>query len=308
MRCKTITAVSLAPLTHDYDSLAQKIEHVVRVFNDAADAGSDLVVFPEALNHYAGNYPHAKVQTHFSEAALEEWTRPFAPLLDAAKKRRVAVAVPVVVRDGEIVANRFYLVDRDGSVLGHYQKSVPTPTEIAQGVTPGNSPLIHWEGLKLGGAICFDVYYPHVFERQARAGADLFLVPSFTAGGLHLNFYALNFSTPIVLAYPQWSRIIDVDGKELAQGGFRNETLAFGYGPAFITATLNFNRVVLFADRNQTKINDVLAKYNARVRVTFDQPNAIFVLESRDATLDVNDLVREFGLVSRRDYFAQSLA
>lgn len=309
MRNKTVSAVSLSALTHDFDSLAQKVAHVVAVFGQAADAGSDLVVFPEALNHYAGNYPHAKTQTHFADTALDDWQRTFAPLIDIIKKRRVAAAVPVVVRDNGVVANRFYVVDRDGSVLGHYQKAVPTPTEIAQGVTPGNTPLIHWEGLRLGGAICFDIYYPWVFERQARAtggGADLFLVLSFTAGGMHLNFYALNLSTPIVLAYPQWSRIIDVDGRELAQGGFRNETLGFGYGQPLVTATINFNRVVLFADRNQTRINDVLAKHKAAVRVTFDQPNAIFVLESRDADLDVNEIVRGFGLISRRDYFAQS--
>jgi predicted amidohydrolase len=313
MRIKTISAVSLSALTHDYDTLAQKVEHAVAVFNDAADAGSDLVVFPEALNHYCGNYPHAKTQMHFGDTALDDWQRPFAPLIDAAKARRVAVVIPVVVRDAGVVANRFYVVGRDGGVLGHYQKSVPTPIEIQQGVTPGNTPLIHWEGLKLGGAICFDIYYPWVFERQVRAGtggsggADLFLIPSFTPGGMHLNFYALNFSTPIILAYPQWSRIIDLDGRELAQGGLRNETIGFGYGQPLVTAAINFNRVVLFADRNQAKINDVLAKHKARVRVTFDQSNSIFVLESRDEKLDVDEIVREFGLISRRDYFAESL-
>lgn len=308
MRNKTLTAVSVAALTHDFDSLESKLEHVAKLFEAAVDAGSDLVVFPEALNHFCGNYPNAKTQMHFAETALENWTRPFAKLIALAQNRHTAVVLPVVVRDSGTVANRFYFVDRNGEIKGHYQKSIPTPTELSQGVAPGHSPPIEWEGIRIGGAICFDVYHPAVFERQAAAGAELFLVPSFTAGGIHLNYYAIEYSTPIVLAYPQWSRIIDMDGIEISQGGFRNETLGFGYGPPMISATINFNRIALFADHNQTRINDVLARYRSRVRVSFNQPNALFVLESRDVDLDIREVAREFDLIPRREYFARSCA
>jgi hypothetical protein len=41
------------------------------------------------------------------------------------------------------------------------------------------------------------------------------------------------------------------------------------------------------------------------VRIRFDQPNCTFLLESRSADLTVSEVMREFGLISRRDYLAQ---
>ncbi|HEY1741822.1 MAG TPA: hypothetical protein VGG18_01560, partial [Granulicella sp.] len=66
-----------------------------------------------------------------------------------------------------------------------------------------------------------------------------------------------------------------------------------------------FDAVSLFADFNQEKIQDVQQHYGSQVRVRFDQSNCVFFLESRSADLSINDIMREFGLVSRREYFAQ---
>src|SRR5206468_385803 len=122
---------------------------------------------------------------------------------------------------------------------------------------------------------------------QTAAGADIFLVPSLWPGGSQLNYYALQYGTPIILAYGNWSRIIDIDGRELAEGGYRCETLRFGYGSAAVTATINFDRVQLHADYNQQKMLAVEQHYGARVRVTFDQQNCLFIVESRDEDLPI---------------------
>src|SRR5690606_34322697 len=131
------------------------------------------------------------------------------------------------------IVNCFHVVSKSGEVLGGYEKMRPTLSELdGAGVTAGaaEQPLIPWEGLQMGGAICFDTNFPEVFASQARRGAQLFLAPSLWPGGSALNFYALHHVTPIVLAYPAWSRVIDVTGQELAAGGYRSETLRFGFG------------------------------------------------------------------------------
>jgi hypothetical protein len=126
-----------------------------------------------------------------------------------------------------------------------------------------------------------------------------------TPAGAFLESCAVSCGVPFVLAYSPWSRILDRDGRELAAGGFRSETLRAGYGEPLQQATLNFNAVSLFADFNQQKIQDVQKHYVDKVRVRFDQPNCVFMLESRSAELSIHEVMREFGLVSRRDYFAQ---
>jgi hypothetical protein len=107
-----------------------------------------------------------------------------------------------------------------------------------------------------------------------------------------------------VLAYSPWSRILDRDGKEMAAGGYRSETLRAGFGSPIQVATLNFNSVTLFADHNQDRMRDVQRHYGRKVLVRFDQHNCIFTLESRCADLSVEEVMREFGLISRREYFA----
>ncbi len=92
--------------------------------------------------------------------------------------------------------------------------------------------------------------------------------------------------------YSPWSRILDRDGTELAAGGYRSETLRFGFGSPVLTATINFDAVTLFADHNQEKMRDVERHYGRDVRIRFNQPNCLFTLESRSADLSVDEVMR----------------
>ncbi len=52
-------------------------------------------------------------------------------------------------------------------------------------------------------------------------------------------------------------------------------------------------------------MRNVQRHYGQNVRIRFDQPNCLFTLESRSVDLPVAEVMKQFGLVSRRDYFAQ---
>ncbi|MCX5660103.1 MAG: hypothetical protein NTW19_10320 [Planctomycetota bacterium] len=301
MNEKTLAAVALS--NRDYPTFADKLHEAARWVEFAGDNGADLVVLPELLNLYRGDGAGNAAALPLEDVALDDWRAACGPILEAAARARTAVVVPVATREPAGLTNSFFLVDKAGRTAGRYQKSRLTPSEVAAGVLPGQPSLIEWEGLKVGGAICFDCYHPEVFSAQAQLGAQLFVVPSLTPAEAHLSFYALHHGLPIVQAYPAWSRIIDVTGRDLAAGGHRNETLNFGFGSPVIFATINFNRVALFADVNQQKILDVQRAHRARVRIAFDQANVTFVLESRDPALSVESIVREFGLVPRGRHF-----
>ena len=300
MNERTISTVALRD--GEYDDLSQTLNDAARLVELAASQGAELVVFPETINLLHRLDSHAPLE----QLALGNWQKTTEQLRERAARCHVAMVLPLLVAEDRSLANCFYFLDQDGSMLGSYQKRVPSPGEAAAGVLAAESAPIRWKGLSFGGAICFDLYYPQaVFEPQRNAGVDCFLIPSMTPGGSLLNAYAINYGVPFVLAYSPWSRILDRDGHELAAGGYRSETLRAGFGSPIQQATINFDAVTLFADHNQEKMEDLLLRYGSKIRIRFNQPNCTFMLESRSPELTVAEIMREFDLVSRRDYFAR---
>lgn len=300
MNEKTIATIALRD--GGFTDLQSVLREAAQWVEAAAAHGASLAVLPETINVLHRSTNSARLE----EFALEDWRTETELLCEVAAKHRISLVLPILVRDGADLANRFYVLSRDGSELGFYQKRAPAAGERLAGVKPAPTTPIHWEGLMLGGAICIDVYFPnHVFDPQMEAGADLFVIPSMTPAGASLNYCAVTYGVPFILAYSPWSRILDRDGRELAAGGFRSETLRAGFGTPLQQATINFDAVSLFADFNQEKLQDVQRHYGEKVRIRFDQPNCLFVLESRSAELSVDEIMREFGLISRRNYFAR---
>jgi Carbon-nitrogen hydrolase len=301
---KTIATIALRDGGTDggFANFQDTLREAAHWLEVAAAQGAHLAVLPETINLL-----HRKnASVPLGELALDDWRQATAVLCEAAARLKISLVLPLLVRDNGVLANRFYVLSSDGTVLGHYRKRAPAPGERAIGVESGNSDPIRWEGIRIGGAICVDVYYPRtVFDPQIESGADLFVIPSFTPAGCLLDSCAVTYGVPFVLAYSPWSRILDRDGTELAAGGYRSETLRFGFGSPVLLATVNFDAVTLFADQNQEKMRDVERHYGGDVRIRFNQPNCIFTLESRSADLSVSEVMRQFGLVSRRDYFAQ---
>jgi hypothetical protein len=287
-------------------SFQETLREAARWLELAAAQGADLAVLPETINLLHRTNDTVPID----EFALEDWQQATASLCETAARCKISLVLPLLVRENGVLANRLYVLSKDGNALGYYQKRVPAPGEQVSGVEPGNlagnvSP-IRWEGLTIGGAICFDVYYPRaVFDSQIESRADLFVIPSLTPAGSMLDYCALIYGVPFVLAYSPWSRILDRDGTELAAGGYRSETLRFGFASPVLMATVNFDAVTLFADHNQEKMRDVERRYGRDVRIRFNQANCLFTLESRSVDLSVNEVMRQFGLVSRRDYFAR---
>lgn len=297
MNEKTIATIALRDRYTDLNAILRDAAQWVTM---AAAQGADLAVLPETINllHGSGEQP-------LHDLALENWQTDTEVLCEAAGRAGIALVLPLLVRDEGALMNRFYVLARDGSEIGFYQKRTPAAGEHLAGVQSRCTAPIVWDGLRLGGGICIDVYFPHrVFDPQIEAGADLLVIPSMTPGGTLLSYSALTLGVPMILAYSQWSRILDRDGTELAAGGYRSETLRAGFGLPIQQATINFDAITLFADFNQDKMRDLQRHYGQKVRIRFDQANCVFFLESRSPDLPVGEIMRQFGLVSRRDYLA----
>lgn len=301
---KTIAAIALS--NRDFPSFDAKLAEAVQWIELCAAQGADLAVLPEGMNLYAGDGPGNPNALKIQDVKLRDWRRQTAVLFDAARRCRIAVTIPVYKEEGGRLVNCMYLVSREGDVLGCYEKTRPTMGELDDGVAqaPLGQPLMKWEGLTVGAAICFDTKFQEVFREQFQRGAQLFLVPSLWPGGDALNFYAQQYTAPIVLAYPAWSRIIDLTGREIAEAGYRSETLRFGFGSPIAMATINFDRVVVPAGEANDKVVELQKRYGHRARVQFDQKNCVYYLESRCRDLNVQQLLEEFEMVSIHEYVA----
>lgn len=301
MRHLAIAAIALS--NRDYPDLAAKLAEAVGWLEHAARMGADLAVLPEGLNYHRGD---GTGTVRAADIAFDDWRAATAPLADAARRLNLAVTVPVLERRDGRLRNCFHLLDRRGEEAGCYVKRRLTPGERAAGLQAGGTQPFQWEGIAIGGAICFDTNFQEVFDDQWRQGARLFLVPSLWPGGDWLDHYARRYSCPIALAYPAWSRILGADGRELAAGGYRHETLRFGHGAPVVLARVNLDTLVVHADGHQHLMVEIQRRWGAAISISFDQKNCLFTLASEHPDCDLTEVRSLYGLLPLQDYLAQA--
>lgn len=158
---------------------------------EAADAGAQLLVFPE----YGGLELTALVAPRRSDederAILRRQVGGLQPFLhdyrawfaEEARRRGTTIlapSIPVVQPDGRVL-NTAYLATPDGRV-GAQAKLIPTCYEREMALAdPGHGLTVFPTPLgSVGIAICYDVEFPLIARHLAEAGADLILCPSCT--------------------------------------------------------------------------------------------------------------------------------
>jgi predicted amidohydrolase len=216
-----------------------------------------------------------------------------------AKRHGMWVVCPVVERRGDHTYNAAVLLDRRGEVAGIYHKIHPTISEIQQGITPGTEAAVFETDLgRIGCAICFDLNFRDVIEGLAAGDAELIFFPSMYRGGLQLSIWAHDYGVHIVSATPgEGSAIVDPLGRVLVQSS--------GY-QKILSRVLNLDRRLLHIDENYKKWPAIKAKYGAGVEIDVATPEAVFALISHLPDVTADDIVRDFELELRDDYFRRA--
>lgn len=90
-----------------------------------------------------------------------------------AARHQIALAAPLIEREGDAFYNAYLLFDERGRRIGHWRKRHPWIPETW--ATPGDlgTPVVEWRGLRVAAAICYDLHFI-----QALDPCDLFLFPS----------------------------------------------------------------------------------------------------------------------------------
>jgi deaminated glutathione amidase len=164
---------------------AENVRKLEKAVDEAAAGGAEMLFTPEMSGLLDKDSARAA-----KNLRAEEEDEVLAACREAAKSNRIWLHIgsfAVLAGDGK-VANRSFVIDREGEVRARYDKlhlfDVDLPTgeswresntySAGAGVVLVNGTPIG----KLGLTICYDLRFPGLFARLAEADADVIAVPA----------------------------------------------------------------------------------------------------------------------------------
>lgn len=297
-----VCAVSYAPPFHDHHADGVNLEPLREMVGKVVEQERpDFLCFPEVCACYAKGFgPGIK-----SAPEIE----PFVAVVGKiAKEFDVNLIVPLMERWNGRVYNSTPIVDRRGKHVLTYRKVYPTIGEMDEGITPGwDVPVADCDGVNVGVSVCFDANYPQIGEQLFQQGCRLMFWPSMFWGGQHLQYWALRYGFAVVVAYATENGVIDHTGRYLVKQGLASWQVRADHLPAWAAANVNTDCEVLHLDGNMKKFKAIQAKYSRDTLVEVFDPEGYFFLSSLTDRITTADIIKEFELVTLRDYLNRSV-
>jgi len=288
----TVASVSTKPnycLDTEMDQLLDEAAHYAW---RARQMGADILAFPEI-------YPHINSPKKPAEAAKELPTPTTHRMMTEASKLGMYIIWPQYTREGDQAYNSAVLIDRQGQIAGVYHKIHPTIGEIESGIMPGNStPVFETDFGTIGMAICYDLNFRDIMTGLKKNGAEIIFFCSAYRGGLQVRAWAFELGCYIVSAiWTDLGQIVDLTGRQLVESYFAQPV---------IVHEINLNRRLLHMDYNWEKMDEMLEKYGSELTFDYVSPEACYAIGCERAGLDIEQVIDEFGLERREEYFQRA--
>ena len=185
--------VQAAPVLFNREA---SVEKAVRLTQEAAAQGAQLILFPEAfIPAYPRGLSFGTVVGSRSPQGRLTWQTYWANAVDipgpavealgaAARQANAYLAIGVIERDGESSRGTLYCTllyfGPDGKLLGKHRKLKPTAAErLIWGEGDGSTlTVLDTVYGKLGGLICWENYMPMARMALYGKGVELYLAPT----------------------------------------------------------------------------------------------------------------------------------
>lgn len=169
----------------------RRLEEMKQYIENSAEADEqDMILLPEF-------WPGASVIQRIEDEIITEISK-------LAKKYHSYIICPISRKDNHFQKlNSAVLIDRNGQVIGVYDKNYPFWSEydVSPAPMPGCSvPVFDTDFGRIGITICFDANFPSLWEELGKAGAEVVFWPSAYSAGSQLAAHALNHHYYIVTA------------------------------------------------------------------------------------------------------------
>ena len=296
-RKATISLVSLPTLPrNNADRLNKTLENMGRHIDEAAALGSDLAAFPEIANQLGAADP-------WQFEPLDGPT--IAAMSKKAKESSIYVVCPMGTLENDKRYNSSVLIGRDGKIVGVYHKNFPTHGELDIGIMPGTeTPVFETDFGRVGLTICFDLNYWEVGSGLCANKAELVLWSSMWQGARMLSKWAIEFGFYMGAIWRGGSTFVDVAGREVV-GIKRDISDSSGSAP-LVTAALDMDRRLLHHDGNIKRLKPLYEKYGSTAAYAEWLPHeCLVVFGSQMPNISTDQLIKEFGLETMRDYLAR---
>ncbi len=149
------------------------VARALQLAYSAAEMGADIICLPESLNTVALTDPQARAEAAKSTSFLVDFQA-------LCSRHGTYALVPVIHLAGGRVTNTAFLLARDGTIVGSYDKVHTTATERETlGVCAGDRyPVFDLDFGRVGVMTCYDGCFPEPARILALQGAEVILFPS----------------------------------------------------------------------------------------------------------------------------------
>lgn len=256
----------------------------------------DLIVLPEICDVFLG------LRDNVKKAWLAERGDRFLKYLqELARKQHCYIAYPTY-RDlpGGKYANCTIFIDREGDVVGIYDKNYPTIGDIDFGAVPGrDATIVKTDFGTVGFVICFDLNFWEFLDRYAAKKPNVMIFSSYYHGGFMQSVWAYRCRAYFIGAAigRLESTVVNPVGEKV-----KNSTCYFNN----FTTTINTNCRVIHLDENWGKLRAVTNKYGDKVEIRDPGNVGAVLLTSLDPALPIDDVIKEFKIELWDGYYARS--
>lgn len=176
--------IGLAAVDMQIVSKEARRQDIARFIDEAADAGCEMVFFPEYVNcqrtsEAVADWDAGRENQVFLLHAEPVPDGPAAKVIaDKCRQRRIwcAAGINEKCSDGKVI-NAYLVFDPQGRVTDRHVKTQLPPCE--EGLTPGDEAGLLCTPLgRLGTFTCWEIHYPELGRLYQILGADLLVFPT----------------------------------------------------------------------------------------------------------------------------------
>ena len=179
LRLSTVQLATVIAGRSFAEKQASNRKHIQAMLKIAGERASHLVLFGEYANLHHRTWS-GNVREYVPEPIPGAFTRIIARY---AQRYRMNIVMPMFGEFNGILSSHAVIFDRQGRMVGCYQKTHPTIPEQKLGIKAGNDLAVYdLDFGKIGVMTCMDIEYPEVAQILMLKGAELLLFPHVQAG------------------------------------------------------------------------------------------------------------------------------
>jgi len=175
------------------------IEKAVKLVEQAASAGAELAVFPEA---YISGYPawiwrlrpggdwgvSEELHSRLLDSSVDIDAGDLELLCDAAKNNKISIVCGLNERDGVLskatLYNTVVIIGAEGNILNRHRKLMPTnPERMVWGFGDGSGlNVVDTPVGRVGTLLCWENYMPLARYALYSQGVEIYVAPTYDSG------------------------------------------------------------------------------------------------------------------------------